>query len=158
MRNIAQAALAVALALPAAAAAAEVTFPDGWRAWRHVKSMVIEQGHPLFEAFGGIHHLYANAKAVEGYRTGKFPDGSVIVFDLLEAVRADHAVSEGPRKVLGVMQKDARAFAATGGWGFEGFAGGDPAKRAVGARAAEACYGCHAGQAATGYVFSRLRE
>ncbi|BCX18176.1 MAG: hypothetical protein KatS3mg117_1858 [Geminicoccaceae bacterium] len=158
MHRIGATALVLGLAAPLAAGAAEVGFPEGWRDWRHVKSMVIEQGHPLFEAFGGIHHIYANAKALEGYRTGKFPDGSVIVFDLLEAVRADHAVSEGRRKVLGVMQKDSKAFAATGGWGFEGFAGGDPGKRAVGAKAAEACFGCHAGQAATDYVFSRLRE
>lgn len=158
MRPIASTALAVALLAPAAAGGAEVGFPQGWRDWRHVKSMVIEEGHPLFEAFGGIHHIYGNAKALEGFRTGKFPDGSVIVFDLLEAVRADRAVSEGPRKVLGVMQKDSKAFAATGGWGFEGFAGGDPGKRVVGAKAVEACFGCHAGQAGSDYVFSRLRD
>jgi hypothetical protein len=50
------------------------------------------------------------------------------VFDLLEAQRADHAVAEGPRNVVGVIHKDARQFAATGGWGFEGFGGGDPAR------------------------------
>ena len=158
MRSIATIALAVAFLPPAAAGAAEVGFPEGYRNWRHVKSMVIEQGHPLYQPFGGIHHIYANRKALEGYRSGRFPDGSVIVFDLLEAVRKDSAVSEGPRKVLGVMQKDSKAFAATGGWGFEGFAGGDRAKRAVGAKAAEACFGCHAGQAASDYVFSRTRE
>lgn len=158
MRKITTTTLAVAVLLPAAAGAAEVTFPEGYRHWRHVKSMVIEQGHPLYQPFGGIHHIYANRKALEGYRSGRFPDGSVIVFDLLEAVREDSAVSEGPRKVLGVMQKDSKAFAATGGWGFEGFAAGDRAKRAVGAKAAEACFGCHAGQAASDYVFSRTRE
>src|SRR5688500_17000822 len=57
-----------------------VPFPEGYRDWRHVKSMVISQGHPLFEAFGGIHHLYANELALKGYASGKFPDGSIIVF------------------------------------------------------------------------------
>lgn len=141
-----------------AAAAAEVGYPTGWQGWRHVKSMLIEPGHPLFESFGGLHHVYANPPAVEGYRSGRFPDGAVIVFDLLEAVRADHAVVGGPRKVLGVMQKDAHAFAATGGWGFEGFAGGDPARRVVGDKAVEACWGCHAGTAARDGVLSRLSE
>jgi hypothetical protein len=28
-------------------------FPDGYRKWFHVKSMIIEEGHPLFSAFGG---------------------------------------------------------------------------------------------------------
>jgi hypothetical protein len=158
MRKIVTAAFGLTLAGVAAAAAAEVAWPEGWRAWKHVKSMVIEQGHPLYESFGGIHHIYANAEALDGYRMGKFPDGAVIIFDLLEAIRQDNAVVEGARKVVGVMQKDSKAFAATGGWGFEGFAGGDPTKRVVGAKAAEACFGCHAGQAASDYVFSRLRD
>lgn len=158
MRWIASTALVLGLLAAPGAGAAEVGFPEHYRDWRHVKSMLIEEGHPLYSSFGGIHHIYANAKALEGYRTGRFPDGSVLVFDLLEAVRADSAVSEGPRKVLGVMQKDSKAFAATGGWGFEGFAGGDRTKRAVGAKAAEACFGCHAGQTASDYVFSRPRE
>ena len=108
-------------------------YPDGYRDWRHVKSMVIQPGHPLHESFGGIHHLYANKKALEGYKTGKFPDGSVIVFDLLEAPAADSAITEGARKVAGVMHKDAKKYAATGGWGYEGFGGGDRSKRVVGA-------------------------
>jgi len=46
--------------------------------WSHIKSMVIEEGHPLFEPFGGIHHIYANKRALTGYRKGKFPDGSIL--------------------------------------------------------------------------------
>lgn len=153
--------LAVLTALPAAATLAadsEVPYPDGYRHWHHVKSMVIEPGHPLYESFGGIHHIYANAAALEGYQAGKFPDGAVIVFDLLDAQRTDNTIGEGPRKVVGVMHKDAAKYAATGGWGFEGFAGGDPAQRAVGANAASACYACHAPEQDRDYVFSRLRD
>ena len=146
------------LAAPVWAADPSVPYPTGYRDWHHVKSMVIEEGHPLFGSFGGIHHIYANAKGMQGYKTGKFPDGSVIVFDLLEAQRKDNAVSEGSRKVLGVMHKDAKRYAATGGWGFEGFAGGDPGKRAVGANAKSACFDCHAQQKDHDYVFSRLRD
>ena len=134
-----------------------VPYPEGYRDWHHVKSMVIEEGHPLYASFGGIHHLYANKLALEGYRTGRFPDGSIIVFDLLAAERADAALVEGPRKVVGVMHKDAGRWAATGGWGFEGFAGDSKTERAVGAKAAEACFACHAPQKATDYVFSRSR-
>lgn len=145
-------------AAPAIAADPSVPYPADYRGWHHVKSMVIEEGHPLFAAFGGIHHLYANAKALEGYRSGRFPDGAVIVFDLLEARRADSAVTEGGRKVLGVMHKDSRRWAGTGGWGFEGFAGGDPEKRAVADKAAQACFACHAPQKDRDYVFSALRD
>jgi hypothetical protein len=135
-----------------------VPYPADYRDWYHVKSMVINAGHPLFEAFGGIHHLYANGKAMKGYKGGNFPDGSVIVFDLLEAPSDGNAVTEGARKVVGVMHKDAKKFKATGGWGFEGFGGGDPAKRVVGNNAASACFACHQPQKAQDYVFSRLRD
>jgi hypothetical protein len=127
--------LAVGLAALGSAAsavaqeAAKVDYPTGYRDWTHVKSMVIQPGHQLYESFGGIHHIYGNQSALEGYRTGSFADGSVIIFDLLEATAADNAITEGKRKVLGVMQKDGKRFAGTGGWGFEGFAAGDPARR-----------------------------
>jgi hypothetical protein len=147
--------------LPPLALAVEpppVPYPDGYRDWRHVKSMMIEKGHPLYESFGGIHHIYANSKALEGYRTGRFPDGAVLIFDLFEAQAADHAVTEGQRKVLGVMHKDSRKYAATGGWGYEGFAGGDRNTRAVGKNAATACHACHAQQKDRDYVFSAPRD
>jgi Cytochrome P460 len=135
-----------------------VAYPDGYRSWRHVKSMLIEPGHPLHESFGGLHHLYANDAAMRGYREGRFEDGSVIVFDLLEAVRADNAVTTGQRKVLGVMEKNARRYASTGGWGFEGFKGDSRTERAVGANAAKACFGCHLSQKQRDYVFSRYAD
>lgn len=138
---------------------APVAYPDGYRNWAHVKSMVIEKGHPLFESFGGIHHIYANTAALRGYRSGKFPNGSVIVFDLLDATRtSDSAQVEGARKVLGVMRKNSRAYASTGGWGYEGFKGDSRNERVVGAKAAEACHGCHTAQKAKDYVFSSYRK
>lgn len=135
----------------------EVPYPDGYRDWRHVKSMVISEGHPLFSAFGGIHHIYANEPALKGYATGRFPDGAVIVFDLLEAVAQDHAISESMRKVLGVMHKDTKRWSATGGWGFEGFAGDSTSDRVVGDDAAKKCFACHIAQKSRDYVFSAPR-
>lgn len=146
------------MATSVVAADPQVPYPQGYRDWHHVKSMVIEAGHPLFASFGGIHHLYANDKAMKGYRGKSFPDGAVIIFDLLEAVRDGNAVTEGARKVVGVMHKDSKKFKATGGWGFEGFGAGDPAKRVVGSNAATACFACHAPQKAQDYTFSRLRD
>ena len=137
--------------------AAPVPYPEGYRHWMHVKSMVIQPGHPLHEAFGGIHHLYANKKAEKGYRSGQFPDGAVIVFDLLEAKSADNTVQEGARKVVGVMHRDAKRYATTGGWGYEGFKGDSKSERAVGANAATACYTCHAAAKQKNDIFSTLR-
>ena len=154
MRCLAIGALMLASGL---ALAQDVPYPQGYRDWHHVKSMVLEKGHPLYEAFGGIHHLYANKAAVTGYRKGTFPDGAVIVFDLLEAKSADAAVSEGDRKVVGVMRKDSKKYASTGGWGFEGFKG-DSRERVVGANANTACFACHTSQKDRDYVFSSLRR
>jgi hypothetical protein len=140
-------------------AAAEVAYPAGYRGWTHVKSLILEEGHPLYELVGGLHHIYANPKAMKGYRTGRFPDGAVIVFDLFETSKGGNAIAEGPRKLVAVMQRDGRKFKDTGGWGFEGFAKGDPKQRAVGAQAKTACFGCHIEQAAkTDLVFSAWRE
>ncbi|MCK7512932.1 MAG: cytochrome P460 family protein [Desulfobacterales bacterium] len=59
---------------------AQVKYPEGYRDWTHVKSMVIQQGHPLYESFGGIHHIYANDKALKAMKAGKsFAKGSVLV-------------------------------------------------------------------------------
>ncbi len=152
------AALATASPLLLAADPAPVPYPQGWRQWTHVKSMIINPGHALYDAFGGIHHLYANKKAEQGYQSGRFADGSVIVFDLLEAKSADNAVQEGARKVLGVMHKDSRKYKDTGGWGFEGFKGDSKSERAVGNNAATACFQCHTAQKNNGFVFSALRK
>lgn len=158
MKGIIVATLALlATAVAVAGSAPRVAYPEGYRDWKHVKSMVIEAGHPLFASFGGIHHLYANKKALAGYASGRFPDGTVIVFDLLEANAADHAVTEGARKLIGVMEKDRKRFAATGGWGFEGFAGDSRTERLVGDAAATACFACHQARAGQDYVFSAAR-
>lgn len=146
-----------AVAATTGAAPDSIPYPANYRDWTHVKSMVIEPGHALHATFGGIHHLYGNDKAMQGYQQGKFPDGAVIVFDLLEAIDADHTVTEGKRKVVGVMHRDAKKFAATGGWGFEGFAGDSQTQRVVGANAATACFACHQARKPQEYVFSSYR-
>lgn len=147
----------LAFAANAFAANPPVAYPTGYRNWTHVKSMIIEPGHGLYDAFGGIHHLYASPKAIKGYASGKFPEGSVIVFDLLEAKSADKTVQEGARKVVGVMVKDKR-FKDTGGWGFEGFKGDSKSDRAVGANAKTACFECHTAQKDKDFVFSSYRK
>jgi hypothetical protein len=133
-----------------------VPYPEGYRTWVHAKSMVIQEGHPLYDAFGGIHHVYANDKAADALKKGgSFPDGSVFVFDLLAADASGAAITEGARKIVGVMQKDASRYAGTGGWGFEGFKG-DGQERAVTDMVGQ-CFSCHAAQRKTDYVFTAWR-
>jgi hypothetical protein len=147
----------ISIAYPEGTKKDPVTYPDGYRKWAHVKSMVIQQGHPLYDSFGGIHHVYANEKALKALKSGKpFPDGAVLIFDLLETKSENNAIVEGPRKVLGVMQKDSKKFSRTGGWGFEGFKG-DSQERVV-SDAKTACFDCHEPQKNRDYVFSQYRR
>lgn len=145
------------LAVAAQAEEGKIAYPEGYRDWPHVKSMVILEGHGLADPFQGIHHLYANGAALAGYRTGNWPDGAVIVFDLLKYAEGGHALQEGSRKLIGVMQRDTARYKDTGGWGYEGFAGDSKTKRLVSDMMGQ-CHGCHAGQEKTGFVFSRLRK
>jgi len=135
----------------------QVSYPEGYRQWTHVKSMVIEKGHPLYESFGGIHHVYANKAGLEAMKDNKpFPDGAVIVFDLLEAKSEGNAVTEGQRKFIGVMQKNAKMFRDTAGWGFEAFKN-DSKERLVKDPKNE-CFNCHEAQKKNDYIFSGYRK
>lgn len=138
---------------------ARVAYPEGYRSWTHVKSMaIVDDTHPLFGAFGGIHHVYVNAAGLAALRAGKpFPDGAVFVFDLLSADSAAGAYTEGARKFIGVMQRNRRAFAATGGWGFEGFAADTRDQRMVNDAAGQ-CFGCHQSQEPQDFVFTTWRK
>ncbi len=149
--------LAWAAASTPAAADSAVPYPEDYRGWYHVKSMVIFPGHPLENPFRGIHHVYANKKALKGLKTGTYRNGAVLVFDLLDYTRAGHALQEGPRKLVGVMHRDTARFAATGGWGFEGFAGNSKTERLTN-DGGKGCFDCHAAQKANQYVFSKVRD
>jgi hypothetical protein len=157
LTGVAVVALVVCAGLRAQVPAAEVKYPEEYRQWTHVKSMVIQQGHPLFDSFGGIHHIYANPSATAALRTSKpFPDGAVFVFDLLTANTEKNAIVEGTRKVVGVMQRDAARFKETGGWGFEGFKG-DTRDRVVKDQVKE-CFACHKAEQPEDFVFSTWRK
>ena len=149
--------IAVTACTIAVAASTTVAYPDGYRGWTHVKSMVIHPGHALADRFAGIHHVYANGKALDGMSSGTFGKGAVLVFDLLEYEEADEALVEGGRKFVGVMEYDAKAFAATGGWGFEAFAGDSKTERVV-SDGGQSCFDCHTSAEASNYVFASYRK
>jgi len=135
-----------------------VPYPAGYRLWAHVRSALIGPKNPAFENSGGIHHIYANEKAMEGYRDGRFPDGSVLVADFLETRESEGVTIEGPRRRIDVMVKDSKRFAATGGWGFEQFRGDSQTDRLVTAETAATCFACHSKQKERDSVFSVFRK
>jgi hypothetical protein len=143
-----------------------VPFPKGYRHWVYIHSMFSGLKNPTFvkqpcekPCIGGIFHFYANEKAMEGYRTGKFPDGSVLADELLEISGQDvGSAKEGPRRGIGVMVKDSQRYSATGGWGFEAF---EPPNEAVGTLSAEekkACFTCHVARKDHDFVFTEFHE
>jgi len=134
-----------------------IAYPKDYRSWSHVKSLILRNNHPLANPFAGIHHVYANAKAVSGLRQGNFKDGASLVFDLLQNQESGNANSEGDRILLGVMVKDRKKFSATGGWGFEAFKGNSQSQRLT-SDGGQSCYGCHTSQQHNDYVFSHWRE
>jgi hypothetical protein len=137
-------------------AAAPIAYPTGFREWMVVKTALIGPSHPAFATEGGIHHIYANPAAVAGYRTGKFADGAIIVYELVETTEANGVTSEGARRRLDMMTRDSARFASTGGWGFERFMRGREEERALGEGGGTKCYDCHKKQDTA--VFSVLRD
>lgn len=135
----------------------DAPYPEGYRNWFHVKTMLIEPGHQLENPFQGIHHVYANPKAVKGLSTGIYANGSVFAFDLLHYVEKDLTIQEGDRKLTGIMHKDSNKYSSTGGWGFEGFAGDSKTKRLVN-DGGKSCFACHTSERKTDFVFSQIRK
>ena len=145
--------LAAAAALPVAWAD-DIKPPSDYRHWFHVNTMIVDKASPLFNGLGGMHNVYINAAGEAALKAGgPYPDGSIFVTDLHDFTLSDGSYVEGPRKALAMMVKDAKAYAGTGGWGFQAFAGGDPAKPLV-TDAAKQCFACHEPKKAQDYVFS----
>ena len=130
--------------------------PPGYRDWT-VISVAHEEGN--LNSFGAI---VGNDAAIKAYREGKlpFPDGTII-----SALHFSYTPSEennsvfgraqsfvpGPATNIQFMIKDAKKYAATGGWGFghfnkDGTLGNDGLMKT--------CFPCHA-KASRDLVFTR---
>jgi len=134
----------------------DILIPEGYRNWTHVKTAI---SNPSFATHSGFHHIYANPKAIEGYKTGKFPDGSIIVFDVLESVpQKSGDIYEGKRKLIDVMVKNSIQFKETGGWGYEEFIYNDSLETKALHPAKNQCFSCHNNQKEKDYIFSIYRN
>jgi len=129
-------------------------FPAEFRKWAHVKSVLVGPQSAAFATEGGIHHIYASDKALEGYQTGRFPDGAVIVYDLLETREIAGNTVEGPTRRVDVMLKKP----ATGGWEFMSFSGNDQAHGKLSAERQATCVACHSRRKDNDFVFSEFRR
>ena len=115
-----------------------VTVPDGYRGWELIA--------PAREAapFDELRVVLGNDIAVRAYRKGTlpFPDGSVLVKLAWKEVQSPDFASAtipGAATTVQVMVKDAKKYAASGGWGFGRFIGGVPVDESQ----HRTCFTCH---------------
>ena len=133
----------------------DIPYPEGYRMWTHIKTELIGPGNPNFESNGGYHHIYANAAAMQGYNSGYFPDGSVLIFDVLNTREHGGNTQEAGRKRLNVMVKDSLKYSSTGGWGYGEFTG-DSHTQILTPTLKTKCFNYHSKR--ENYVFSRFRK
>lgn len=134
-----------------------IAYPEGYRKWIHVKTMVIfSKENKLFDRFGGMHNVYVNEIGWKAFRVGSsFPDGSIFVFDLYDVRTYQGTIEARGRKFLAVMKKNSKLYPDTGGWGFEVFTG----YQGTGTlKDMKECFNCHSGQKRRDYVFSEFAE
>lgn len=136
----------------------DIPFPLEYRKWPSAKSVLIGPQSPAFATEAGIHHIYANSKAMEGYETGKFPDGSILVYELVDIKEAAGITSEGAVKRVDVMVKDSQRYKDSNGWDFARFRDGSRTDGTIPADIKVACFRCHGQKKDHDLVFSEFRK
>jgi hypothetical protein len=157
LRTLSFAGLLILLgAVSAKSAGNDVPFPNGFRDWFVVNSMIVTKDSPISAQIGGMHIIYVNAQGLPTLKNGgpfPYPDGTVFADDVHDFSVKDGSYVEGSKKAVTVMVKDAAKYAATGGWGFQVWAGGDPSKPLI-TDATKPCFLCHTPQKFQDYTFS----
>lgn len=131
--------------------------PSGYREWSLI-SVAREEGN-----LDDIRAVLGNAEAMKAYRAGRFPfpDGTVIArlaWSLESSEENDRAFGQRQSFVAGhaknglqFMVKDAKRYAATGGWGYGQFDDGKAAE----VTKMNTCFPCHQAVEARDFVFTR---
>ena len=104
----------------------------------------------------GVHLIYVNPAGLDRLKQGgptKYPDGTVFTDDVREFSLDDGVYHQGGHKFITTMVRDSKAYASTGGWGFQAWKGGDPAKP-IADNPTKQCFSCHEPQKGNDYVFS----
>lgn len=144
--------LLVIILLPVVSLAAGAPALPKYRSWQKSARKVVTDKASLFY---GIHYIYADKKAMQGYKNGnRFAEGSSIVVEHFNIKDGNSAV-DGPRNMVVLMRKDKR-MKETGGWLFAGYgADGKPS----GLEPVSTCFGCHQKDAAQrGFVISTIKD
>jgi len=158
----------VALAAPAAAqdvkfdSSGALTQPTGYREWVYVGTPVTPNDMNGGEApFPEFHNVYINPTAWAHYkRTGNFPDGTVLVKELISV--GSKAASSGKGYFMGEFSgletavKDSKRFPKEpGNWAYFSFGHSYPLEKSTKAQATATCAACHVALAADDMVFTQ---
>jgi len=144
--------LLVLLAACCAFAAATAPLLPKYQTWKKSIRKVVSAKSSLFY---GIHYIYADQKALQGYKAGnKFPEGSRIIVEHFNIKGGDSSV-DGSKNMTVLMKKDKRQK-RTGGWLYAGYtANGKPS----GLDPVKNCFECHQKEVAgRDYIFSSLAD
>lgn len=147
----------------------DFVMPEGWREWIHVATTATPNGLNNGQAaFPGMHNTYIDPAAYAEWKsTGTFPNGTVLVKELVDFLEPDHPDESSdqlagrgfyPRQPIGVgiAVKDTERFAQEpGGWAYFSVPATGGVIAASGAlQATESCNACHEASAAdTDFVF-----
>lgn len=154
MNRIAVFAILCLISLPAAlGAASSPSLPSSYHSWQKSSRKVVTDKSSLFY---GIHYIYADKKAMSGYKAGnKFAEGSSIIIEHFNIKEGSASPVEGSKNMIVLMRKDKR-MKATGGWLFAGYG---PDGAPSGLDPVSTCFGCHQKDAAQrDYVISTIGD
>jgi len=146
------AAVIAAVSSPVMASSAPA-LPKKYTSWQKSVRKIEADKSSLFY---GIHYIYADKKAMQGYQAGnRFPEGSTIVVDYFNIKNGGDTAVDGPKNMVVLMRKDKRAK-ESGGWLFAGYgADGKPS----GLDPVKTCFGCHQKDAAQrDFVISTIKD
>jgi hypothetical protein len=144
---------------------ATVAFPEGYRSGTFLHTSLVPADFSAFAkspcvkpCTNGIFDFYANERAMKGLRSGVYDDGAILTEEMLEFNLGEKGYgAEGRRVITGVMVKDSRRYASTGGWGFGNFDEGSKVNT-LDTKAQQACFQCHVSKKDSGYVFTKYVE
>jgi hypothetical protein len=166
MRLYGQSVLIVAFAAVGTLLAAQtgdaLKIPADFKHWYLVHSTLITKEENTFGLFSGVHLIYVNATGFDRLKRGgstPYPDGTIFTDDVREfSATDDGSYLEGTaRKAITLMVKDSKKYAATGGWGFQAWAGGD-ATKPIATDTVKQCFSCHVPRKAQDFTYSKYLE
>jgi hypothetical protein len=130
-----------------------ISLPEGYKDWR-----VIGASHRTDN--NTMRVIVGNDKAIEAARKGQttpWPDGAIMGKLVWKAeTHANWATAVVPGKFVHAefMIKDAKKYAATGGWGFARWLGEEQKPYGKDAQFVQECFACHTPVKENDYVFT----